>query len=88
MSFPLFHRPGAIVFLDDDPAYLEMLAMVLPRQWHVKLVLRTQEHLDVPLAWQHHRQHFEVGRVIVKENDGARAMKQGKTHGCACGLVT
>jgi CheY-like chemotaxis protein len=42
MSFPLFHRPGAIVFLDDDPAYLEMLAMVLPRQWHVKLCLRPQ----------------------------------------------
>lgn len=40
MSFPLFHRPGAIVFLDDDPDYLEMLAMVLPRQWHVKLFLR------------------------------------------------
>lgn len=42
MSFPLFHRPGAIVFLDDDPDYLEMLAMVLPRQWHIKLYLRPQ----------------------------------------------
>ncbi len=42
MSFPLFHRPGAIVFLDDDPAYLEMLAMVLPRQWTVRLYLRPQ----------------------------------------------
>jgi CheY-like chemotaxis protein len=40
MSFPLFHRPGTIVFLDDDPDYLEMLAMVLPRQWHVKLFMR------------------------------------------------
>ncbi|MBA3592722.1 MAG: response regulator [Pseudomonadota bacterium] len=42
MSFPLFRRPGAIVFLDDDPDYLEMLAMVLPRQWHIKLYLRPQ----------------------------------------------
>lgn len=42
MSFPLFHRPGAIVFLDDDPAYLEMLAMVLPRQWHARFYLRPQ----------------------------------------------
>jgi CheY-like chemotaxis protein len=40
MSFPLFHRPGTVVFLDDDPDYLEMLALVLPRQWHVKLFLR------------------------------------------------
>jgi CheY-like chemotaxis protein len=42
MSFPLFHRPGAIVFLDDDQAYLEMLAMVLPRQWHARFYLRPQ----------------------------------------------
>jgi len=40
MSFPLFHRPGAIVFLDDDPDYLEMLALVLPKSWHVRLFLR------------------------------------------------
>ncbi len=37
MSFPLFHRPGTIVFLDDDPDYLEMLAMALPRHWYIKL---------------------------------------------------
>jgi len=42
MSFPLFHRPGAIVFLDDDSDYLEMLALVLPQKWHVKLYLRPQ----------------------------------------------
>ncbi len=39
VNFPLFHRPGTIVFLDDDPDYLEMLALVLPRHWHVKLFL-------------------------------------------------
>ena len=46
MSFPLFHRPGAVVFLDDDPDYLEMLALVLPRQWHVKLFLRPNECIN------------------------------------------
>lgn len=40
MSFPLFHRPGTVAFLDDDLDYLEMLAMVLPSAWHVKLFLR------------------------------------------------
>ena len=40
MSFPLFHRPGVVVFVDDDPDYLEMLAQVLPRHWHIKLFLR------------------------------------------------
>jgi CheY-like chemotaxis protein len=40
MTFPLFHRPGTVVFLDDDPDYLEMLALVLPRQWHLQLFMR------------------------------------------------
>jgi CheY-like chemotaxis protein len=46
MSFPIFHRPGTVVFLDDDPDYLEMLAMVLPRHWHVKLFLRPVECIN------------------------------------------
>lgn len=39
-SFALFQRPGTVAFLDDDPDYLEMLALVLPRQWHVQLFVR------------------------------------------------
>ena len=46
MNFPLFHRPGTIVFLDDDPDYLEMLALVLPRRWHVKLFMRPAECIN------------------------------------------
>ena len=46
MSFSLFHRPGAVVFLDDDPDYLEMLALVLPRHWHVELFLRPVECIN------------------------------------------
>ncbi len=40
MSFPLFHRPGSVVLLDDDPDYLEILAVVLPRRWHLRMFLR------------------------------------------------
>ena len=46
MTFPLFHRPGTVVFLDDDPDYLEMLALVLPRHWHVKLFLRPADCIN------------------------------------------
>jgi CheY-like chemotaxis protein len=56
MTFPLFHRPGTVVFLDDDPDYLEMLALVLPRQWHLKLFLRPTDciaHLlQEPPFWE------------------------------------
>jgi len=56
MTFPLFHRPGTVVFLDDDPDYLEMLALVLPRQWHLRLFLRPTEAiahlLQEPPFWE------------------------------------
>ncbi|MGV3495137.1 MAG: response regulator, partial [Ramlibacter sp.] len=56
MTFPLFHRPGTVVFLDDDPDYLEMLALVLPRHWHLRLFLRPAEciaHLlQEPPFWE------------------------------------
>ncbi|SFC16506.1 Response regulator receiver domain-containing protein [Polaromonas sp. OV174] len=43
MSFALYRRPGGVVFLDDDAAYLEMLADVLPPDWYVRLFLRPVE---------------------------------------------
>ncbi len=46
MSFSLFHRPGTVAFLDDDPDYLEMLALVLPRHWHLKLFLRPHDCIN------------------------------------------
>jgi CheY-like chemotaxis protein len=39
MSFTLHRRPGSVVFLDDDPDYLEMLAEVMPPDWHVRLFM-------------------------------------------------
>ncbi len=46
MNISLFHRPGTVVFLDDDPDYLQMLALMLPRRWHVKLFTRPNECLN------------------------------------------
>jgi CheY-like chemotaxis protein len=43
MNFPLFNRPGTLVFLDDDADYLEMLALVLPRKWHARMFLQPHE---------------------------------------------
>ncbi len=37
MSLPLFHCPGSFSFLDDDPDYLQMLALILPDHWNVRL---------------------------------------------------
>ncbi len=46
MKFPLYHRPSALVFLDDETPYLEMLAMVLPREWCVRFHTRMDDFLS------------------------------------------
>lgn len=45
MKFPLYHRPSALVFLDDETPYLEMLAIVLPREWCVRFHTRMRDYL-------------------------------------------
>lgn len=78
MSFSLFHRPGTIVLLDDDPDYLEMLAKVLPRHWHVKLFLRPAQCINYlqqePPFWEadawHQQQlidHWRDGKPLIPQ---------------------
>ncbi len=56
MSFPLFQSAGSVAFLDDDPDYLEMLALVLPANWNVKFYLRPTDFINKlqqePPAWE------------------------------------
>ena len=40
LTLSLFQRPGAVLFLDDDTDYLEMLGMVVPGQTQVELYSR------------------------------------------------
>jgi CheY-like chemotaxis protein len=78
MSFPLFQRPGTVVFLDDDPDYLEMLALVLPRHWHVKLFLRPADCIhylqqEPPFweadAWNQQQliENWRAGRPLIPQ---------------------
>lgn len=46
MKLSLFQRPGTVVFLDDDIDYLDMLGMVLPRQWHIRLFSRPNDCIN------------------------------------------
>ncbi|MBL0944993.1 MAG: response regulator [Hydrogenophaga sp.] len=56
LTLSLFHRPGATLFLDDDPDYLEMLAMVVPAQMQVELYARPSGFLarmqTEPSQWE------------------------------------
>lgn len=46
MAFHLFRRLGTVALLDDDPDYLEMLALVLPKPWPVKLFRRPAQFVE------------------------------------------
>jgi CheY-like chemotaxis protein len=56
LTISLFHRPGSILFLDDDPEYLEMLGMVIPAHWQVELYSRPsgfgKRMRDEPGRWE------------------------------------
>ena len=56
LTLPLFQRPGAVLFLDDDPDYLEMLGMVMPAQMQVELYARPSGFLArmeaEPAQWE------------------------------------
>lgn len=55
-KFPLYHRSGCLIFLDDDIDYLEMLGMVVPATLQVELFSRPNAFLarmkDEPARWE------------------------------------
>ena len=78
MPFPLYHRPNAVVFLDDDAGYLDMLADVMPHDWCVRLYTRTGDCIEHLLqehaAWESdvdaHLQmttHWRAGIALVPQ---------------------
>lgn len=73
MTFPLCRRPGAVVFLDDDPAYLETLALVLPAPWQVDLFVRPSaciNHLQQqPPLWE--ADTWAQQQVVERGRNGA-----------------
>jgi CheY-like chemotaxis protein len=78
MTFSLHRRPGGIVFLDDDPDYLEMLAEVMPPNWYIRLLLRPVECIHTLMqeapqwesdAWRHQEiiNHWRDGTALIPE---------------------
>ncbi|MCB2017368.1 MAG: response regulator [Hydrogenophaga sp.] len=55
-NFPLYHRSGSLIFLDDDIDYLEMLGMVVPSALQVELFSRPASFIqrmnEEPARWE------------------------------------
>ncbi|MGH8857150.1 MAG: response regulator [Polaromonas sp.] len=78
MSFALYRRPGGVVFLDDDPDYLEMLAEVMPLDWYVRLFLRPVACIDLlqqePPRWE--ADAWRQQEIINRWREGASLIPQ------------
>lgn len=78
MLFPLYRRPGAVVFLDDDLDYLEMLAEVMPDDWFVHLMLRPVACIDMLLEETTFRELdlWRQQEIINRWRDGTALIPQ------------
>ncbi|UUZ65013.1 hypothetical protein LP417_10080 [Polaromonas sp. P1-6] len=92
MSFTLYRRPGGVVFLDDDPDYLEMLAEVMPLDWYARFFLRPVECINTlqqepPLweadAWQQQEiiNRWREGAALIRANPAVLARRR---HSALC----
>jgi CheY-like chemotaxis protein len=78
MTFALYRRPGCVVFLDDDPDYLEMLAEVMPPGWCVRLFLRPAQCIKV-LIEESSRQNEDTWRhqdMVNRWREGSHLIPQ------------
>jgi CheY-like chemotaxis protein len=64
MKFPLYHRPSALVFLDDETPYLEMLAIVLPQEWCIRFHTRMRDYLA---QIEHQTQQWEADVALHQD---------------------
>jgi CheY-like chemotaxis protein len=78
LSFPLYRRPGGVVFLDDDRDYLEMLAEVMPPDWYVRMFLRPvaciEQLLKETLQWE--ADAWAQQEIINRWREGASLIPQ------------
>ena len=45
MTFPLYRRPTSVVLLDDDVRFLDLVGVVLPPHWAIKLFSEPQKFM-------------------------------------------
>ena len=78
MTFVLYRRPGGVVFLDDDPDYLEMLAEVMPADWHARFFLRPVACIET-LLQEPERQEADAWQqqeIVNRWREGASLIPQ------------
>ncbi len=78
MTFELYRRPGGVVFLDDDRDYLEMLAEVMPADWHARFFLRPVACIEALLQEKTLRESdaWRQQAIVNRWRDGASLIPQ------------
>ena len=78
MSFAMYRSPGGVIFLDDDPDYLEMLAEVMPLDWYVRLFVRPVACIELllkePPLWE--ADAWAQQEIVNRWREGAMLIPQ------------
>lgn len=78
MPFPISKHPGAIVFLDDDRLFLEMLGMFMPEDWNVQLFTSAYSFIDYmkgKLAARSEHSYYQQG-IIDRWKGGSSLIRE------------
>lgn len=77
MTFPLYRRPTSVVLLDDDVRFLDLVGVVLPPHWAIKLFSEPQTLLNyLENDTKIHEEENWVHREIVgAAREGQSAMQ-------------
>jgi CheY-like chemotaxis protein len=46
IALPFFHRPSRLVFLDDDPIFIDILSLAIAKNWHADFFIQAQTCLQ------------------------------------------
>ena len=78
MTFQLYRRPSGVVFLDDDRDYLEMLAEVMPADWHARFFLRPVACIEALLREKILRESdaWRQQTIVNRWREGASLIQQ------------
>lgn len=77
MTFPLYRRPTSIALLDDDVRFLDLVGVVLPSNWAVKLFSEPQALLQYLQAdtKSHEEENWVYREIVEASREGQSAIQ-------------
>lgn len=76
MTFPLERHPGAVVFVDDDSTYLEVIGDIVPTEWTIERFSDARhfvDHMRAKMAMSKEIDAYQRGAIDRYKRNGSAA---------------